>query len=115
MKRKKVSAVLDDEQISLAIGKGGVNRRLASRLTGYDIQTMRQEDFRLLMEEQRDLDRSINDVTSISDKQKAILLAGGYGTVRDVLNAGVDILTQLPGVGVKTAEKIIDALEAETE
>jgi len=112
---KKVSAVLDDEQISLAIGKGGVNRRLASRLTGYDIQTMRQEDFRLLMEEQRDLDRSINDVTSISDKQKAILLAGGYGTVRDVLNAGVDILTQLPGVGVKTAEKIIDALEAETE
>ena len=112
---KKVSAVLDDEQISLAIGKGGDNRRLASRLTGYDIQTMREEDFRRLMEEQRDLDRSIEDVTSISGKQKAILIAGGYGTVRDVLNAGVDMLTQLPGVGVKTAEKIIAALEAETE
>jgi len=112
---KKVSAVLDDEQISLAIGKGGVNRRLASRLTGYDIQTMREEDFRKLMDEQRDLDRSIEDVTSISDKQKAILIGGGYSTVRDVLNAGADILTQLPGVGLKTAEKIIAALEAETE
>jgi N utilization substance protein A len=112
---KKVSAVLDDEQISLAIGKGGVNRRLASRLTGYEIQTMREEDFRKLMEEQRDLDRAIEDVTSISKKQKALLIEGGYASVRDVLNAGTEALTQLPGVGVKTAEKIVAALEAETQ
>ncbi|HQG45440.1 MAG TPA: helix-hairpin-helix domain-containing protein, partial [bacterium] len=111
----KVSAVLDDEQISLAIGKGGVNRRLASRLTGYDIQTMREEDFRKLMEEQRDLDKAITDVTSITEKQKSLLISGGFGSVRDVLNAGTEGLTQLPGIGVKTAEKILEALEAETQ
>ncbi len=111
---KKVSAVLDDEQISLAIGKGGLNRRLASRLTGYDIQTMREEDYKKMIDAQRDLDKPLDDVVGVSEKVKQILLEGGYATVRDVLDAEVENLTKLPGIGVKTAEKIISALEAES-
>ncbi len=111
---KKVTAVLDDEQISLAIGKGGLNRRLASRLTGYDIQTMREEDYRKMIDAQRDLDKPLEDVVGVSEKVKQILLDGGYSTVRDVLTADVENLTKLPGIGVKTAEKIISALEAES-
>jgi transcription termination/antitermination protein NusA len=107
----KVIAVLDEDQISLAIGKGGQNRRLASRLTGYEILTVRDEEYRQMMEEGSEEDISIQDVEELSDKIKTTLEDGGFDTVKDVLDAGQKQLMQLPGIGVKTAEKIIAALE----
>ncbi|MBN2354845.1 transcription termination factor NusA [candidate division KSB1 bacterium] len=109
---KKVTAVLDDEQISLAIGKGGVNRRLASKLTTFDIQTMRDEDYRKLMESEKDLDKPLQDVDVITDKQKQTLIEGGFETVREVLETEIDELIKLPGIGVKKAEKILAALDS---
>jgi N utilization substance protein A len=108
---QKVIAVLDEDQISLAIGKGGQNRRLASRLTGYEILTVRDEEYRQMMEEGSEEDISIQDVEELSDKIKTTLEDGGFDTVKDVLDAGQKQLMQLPGIGVKTAEKIIALLE----
>ncbi len=108
---QKVIAVLDEDQISLAIGKGGQNRRLASRLTGYEILTVRDEEYRQMMEEGSEEDISIKDVEELSDKIKTTLEDGGFDTVKGVLDAGQKQLMQLPGIGVKTAEKIIASLE----
>lgn len=108
---RRVIAVLDDDQISLAIGKGGQNRRLASRLTNYDVQTVREDEYRKIMAEEDDLDLPIDEFEGLSEKMAKILLDGGLETVRDVLNAEISELTALPGIGEKTANKIKDTLE----
>jgi N utilization substance protein A len=110
---RSVIAVLDDEQISLAIGKGGQNRRLASRLTNYEIQTVREEEYQSMMAENESADLSIEEVEGLSDKIKNILLNGGYETIRDVKEADISELTELSGIGEKTADRIKKALENE--
>jgi transcription termination/antitermination protein NusA len=117
---KEVIAVLDDEQISLAIGKGGQNRRLASRLTNYGIQTVRDDEYRTMMaeEEQEEeeaeqgQDISVEYVEELSEKIRDTLLKGGFETVHDVMNAEMHELTALPGIGEKTAQKIRDLLDS---
>jgi transcription termination/antitermination protein NusA len=112
---RKVIALLEDDQISLAIGKGGQNRRLAVKLTGFDIQTVKEEEYtRLMAEDARD-EKALSEATGLSDKIVSALRLGGYETLQDVLNAGVSKLVELPGIGSKTAEKIIQSLESQLD
>ncbi len=108
---KKVIAVLDDEQISLAIGKGGQNRRLASRLTSYDIQTVREKEYKTMLEAGKGLDLPLSEAQGITDRIKNILMTGGLVTIRDVIDADIASLMELPGIGEKTAERIKGALQ----
>ncbi|MBN1541214.1 transcription termination factor NusA [candidate division KSB1 bacterium] len=108
---RKVIAVLDDDQISLAIGKGGQNRRLASKLTEYEIQTVREDEYDEMMRHEREEEMSIFDVEELTDKLKNTLIKGGFETVQDILEADIKELTALSGVGEKTAQKIKDAVE----
>jgi N utilization substance protein A len=104
---RNVIALLDDDQISLAIGKGGQNRRLAVRLTGYDIQTVKEDEYKKLMADEEEEGLLLSNVEGLSEKLLSTLQLGGYDTVQDVLDAGADALTELPGIGEKTAEKIM--------
>jgi N utilization substance protein A len=107
---KKVIAVLGDEQISLAIGKGGQNRRLASKLTKYDIQTMRDEEYKKMVEKESILDLPLSEVDALSENMINKLIKGGFETKRDVIDSDIEELTKIPGIGEKTAIKIKSAL-----
>jgi transcription termination/antitermination protein NusA len=112
---KRVMAVLDDEQISLAIGKGGQNRRLACKLTQYDIQTVREEDYQKMVAQERESNKHLEDVEDLSEKLKKLLTEAGYQTIRDVLEASDDDLLQIPGIGEKTLEKIKNILHSHNQ
>ncbi|OGC08463.1 transcription termination factor NusA [candidate division KSB1 bacterium RBG_16_48_16] len=107
---KKVIAVLDDEQISLAIGKGGQNRRLACKLTKYDIQTMRDDEYKKMVEKESILDLPLSEVAALSENMVNKLIKGGFETKRDVIDSDIAELTRIPGIGEKTAIKIKNAL-----
>jgi transcription termination/antitermination protein NusA len=107
---RNVIALLDDDQISLAIGKGGQNRRLAVKLTGYDIQTVKEEEY-LQLTKDEDENIPLSDVDGLSEKLFNTLELGGFEYLEEVIEAGASQLTELPGVGAKTAEKIISLLE----
>ncbi|MDZ7371877.1 MAG: transcription termination factor NusA, partial [candidate division KSB1 bacterium] len=109
---RRVIAVLDDDQISLAIGKGGINRRLAARLTGYDIQTVKEEEYRQLMAAEG-AGKPLTETEGLTEKLINTLHLAGYETVESVLEAGVEKLMELPGIGQKKAEKIIQILESQ--
>ncbi len=109
----KVYAVLDDEQISLAIGKGGQNRRLASKLTGFDIQTIKEEEFSELVSETESV--YLSEIEGLSEKLIYTLTVNGYETAQDVLDATDEELMQLAGIGQKTAEKIKNTVSANFE
>ncbi len=108
-------AILPDDQISLAIGRGGQNRRLASKLTGFNIETIKESEYRAMMAEARAKEVPLETINVLTDKTRAKLVAAGYDTVRRVLDAGVEGLLEIPGIGTKTAERILATLKDEIE
>jgi N utilization substance protein A len=105
---KKVEAVISDDQISLAIGKGGQNRQLASMLTGYEITTVKQSEWEKAQEKEETL--SLTQVEELSKNVVEKLIAAGYETAEDVLEAGKPALLELKGFGEKTVERIFEVL-----
>lgn len=95
--------VVDDDQLSLAIGKHGQNVRLASKLTGWNIDIRSKKDLKALDEV------SILSIEGIGKKAKDILEEAGFDGIDKIANASVEKLLKLPGIGEKTAKKMIDS------
>ncbi len=112
---KALEVVVDDEQLSLAIGKKGQNVRLASRLVGWKI------DFKSEQEKKREVEAEIERMARDSREMESLQAAGeksvqrlveaGLRSLDAIVEAGVDGLSEVPGIGPKTAEKIIAAAE----
>ena len=109
---KKAEVIVADDQLSLAIGKSGHNVRLAARLTGWHIdvkseQQKKQEIEQKLVEKTSALEQLKEK--GISDKIIDLLVQAGISNIQKLSELKVDDLTTLPGIGPKTAEKIIEA------
>ncbi len=107
---KRADVYLQPEEVSLAIGKGGLNIRLASQLTGYEIDVYREtedED-----EEDVSLDEFSDEIESwILDELKAI----GCDTAKSVLDLTVEDLTKRTDLEEETIREVINVLKAEFE
>jgi N utilization substance protein A len=106
--QKKALVVVEDDQLALAIGKKGQNVRLACKLTGWDIDIRSHSE---LQKEQSAKDAAdkigISELTGVGPKTKANLQTAGYINMSQVAEATVDQLSNVPGIGAKTAEKLI--------
>jgi transcription termination/antitermination protein NusA len=102
----KLTAVVDDDQLSLAIGKGGSNAELASQLTGLGVDIISQSEFIQRESEKTKEAGLLIDLKGIGDKTVYHLGHYGIKTIRDLANADVNFLVEIPGVGMKTAEKL---------
>ena len=107
----KAITVIPDDQISLAIGKGGQNKRLASRLTGYEIDTIKESEYENIVSKEKLDDIDLGEVEGLGPAIVRKLESEGYETVQDVLEAGYDKLIEIPGIADKTAQKILDSLK----
>jgi len=104
------TAVIPDDQISLAIGKGGRNRQLASQLTGYEITTIKESEF--AEGEGKEEKLYLSDVSELSKTIIKKLNAAGYETADEVLDAGKEQLLEVKGFGEKTIDKLFDILNS---
>lgn len=106
---KRAAVYLKPDQVSLAIGKGGLNIKLASKLTGYEIDVFREND-----EEQYDIDLEefADEIDSwIIDELKGI----GCDTAKSVLELSPDELVRRTELEEETVKEIITILRAEFE
>ena len=106
---KRAVVFLDSEQVSLAIGKGGFNIKLASELTGYEIEAMRifKEE-----EEDVDLDEFTDEIDSwIIEEFKKI----GLDTAKSVLRNSVEFLVKRTDLEEEHVQDVIKILKAEFE
>lgn len=106
---KRVSVFLKPDQVSLAIGRGGANIRLASQLTGYQIDVFRDnedEDYDIDLEEFAD---EIDDW--IINNLKAI----GCDTAKDVLALSPEELARRADLEEETVKEILRILKSEFE
>ena len=89
-KNKKADVYLKPNEVSLAIGKGGLNIKLASQLTGYEIDVYRETDY--ADEEDVNLEEFADEIDGwIIDELKAI----GCDTARSVLNLNMEDLVNV--------------------
>jgi N utilization substance protein A len=109
---RKCIVTADSDQVSLIVGRSGVNIRLAMKLSGYDIEVIRQEKPLEEYEEDIELPELREELGSeIVD----ILINNEFETAVDVLKAGVDKLKEIEGIDEDTANKIIETLENQFE
>ncbi len=107
---RKANVFLSPDQVSLAIGKGGFNIRLASRLVGYDIEVYREDAG--ADDSDIDLDEFADEIDSwIIDELKSI----GLDTAKSVLEVSNDDLVNRTELEEETVIEIKKILQAEFE
>jgi N utilization substance protein A len=108
---KHLEVIVDDSQLSLAIGKKGQNVRLAAKLLGWKIDIKSEEEKRQEVEEQMRgvMNVTITPLESVPELEPGIiekLVAAGITTVEAVADMTPEQLEEVPGIGPKTVEKI---------
>ena len=108
---KRAEVFLKPDQISLAIGKGGFNIKLAGKLTGYEIDVFRDTDIDVETEDV-DLEEFSDEIEEgIIEKLKAI----GCDTAKAVLELSDEDLARRTGLDEETIKSVRDVLSAEFE
>ncbi len=106
---KRAKVFLKPDQVSLAIGKGGNNIKLAGRLSGYELDVYRDGEVDI---EDVDLEEFADEIDSwILDELKAI----GCDTAKSVIEMGVEDLVQRTDLEHETVEEVIRILRSEFE
>jgi N utilization substance protein A len=108
---KELEVIVDDTQLSLAIGKKGQNVRLAAKLLGWKIDIKSEEEKRQEVEEQMQAlsggpATPIEQVTELGEGVIQKLVAAGITTVESVADMTPEQLEEIPGIGEKTLERI---------
>ena len=122
-----MEVVVEDKQLSLAIGKKGQNVRLAAKLTGWKIDIKSEEEKRKEVEAQlagidfgdAAVESHALTLPDIHDEVVAVLMAGGFDTAEKVIDGDPEELAALPGFDADTVEAVKEAaraqLQAETQ
>jgi len=105
---KRMVVVVADDQLSLAIGKGGQNARLAARLTGWRIDLISKSDEKKRLDGER-ASRVEIEKLELGEATTEKLISAGIETVQELLATPLATLVEIPGIGEKTAEKLLVA------
>lgn len=111
-RNKQMAAIVDDDQLSLAIGKSGQNARLASQLTGWKVDILTETRHAEIRGEKEATIVHLADVGGIGKVMRERLQEYGVQTANDLIEVPLDRLTTVPGLGESTASKIQDASRA---
>jgi transcription termination/antitermination protein NusA len=108
---KQIEVIVDDTQLSLAIGKKGQNVRLAAKLLGWKIDIKSEEEKRQEVEQQMQAlsggpSTPIEQVAELGEQIIQKLVAAGITTVESLADMTPEQLEEIPGIGEKTLEKI---------
>ncbi len=123
---KTIQAVVDEDQLSLAIGRNGQNVRLASELTGWKIDLYSSREwlerggegaiFAPLPEEEGDVaDVKLTEIEGMPPATVAILEEAGYRTLNDIIDLERDDFLRLPGITLDDADRLMAILAELTE
>ncbi len=122
---KTVQAVVDEDQLSLAIGRNGQNVRLASDLTGWKIDLYSSREwlerggegplFAPLPPEEAAMRVPLTEIEGLKPEITAILASGGFNNLDDVLDVDRESILKIPGMTEAFAEELLTFLTSITE
>ncbi len=100
--KKYVVAVFDDEELPLAIGRNGQNIKLASDVTGYKIDAVKESEYNNAERGKQNL----SEIDGIAEKYISSLNELGIFTCNDFMDSDRKKILSIDGLGEKTLEKI---------
>lgn len=101
-----MEVIVNDDQLSLAIGRRGQNVKLASKLTGWklDVRSVSAAE-----EESRRARHAIESIPGLGFSEAELLFQEGYRSAREVAEAGMDELREIGGIAADRVESIVEA------
>jgi transcription termination/antitermination protein NusA len=113
---KHMEVIVDDTQLSLAIGKKGQNVRLASKLIGWNIDIKSEEEKRREIEAQMAAltapGTALSELAGVGPKTIEKLEAAGISSIEKLADMTPEQLVEIPGIGEKMVEKIHQSVAA---
>ncbi len=104
---ERIDVVVPDDQLSLAIGRRGQNVRLASQLTGWDIDIMtEQEESERRQAEFTENTNTFMDALNVDEMVAQLLASEGFGSVEEVAYVDEDEIAMIEGFDSETAEEL---------
>ncbi len=102
-------AIIPDKDMGLAMGRGEANRELAQQLSGVNIELIKESEY---YESTMDEDTSIDleEIPGLSASVVDKLREAGYNTVEELKSLGLQGLLEVPGIGPKTAQRVLSQL-----
>src|SRR5438552_2656864 len=111
---KHIEVIVESDQLSLAIGKKGQNVRLAAKLTGWKIDIKSDEEKRAEIEDQMaqmTAKTPLAELPGLSEGILQKLSSSGLSTIEGLADTPIAELTNIKGIGPKSAEKIIASVK----
>ncbi len=99
---KQALVIVDDDQLSLAIGKKGQNVRLASKLCGWQLEIKSRSQI-------SEAELPVSGIPGIGPTMEARLAEAGIRTVQRLIDTPLEQLTSIKGIGEKTAQKLLES------
>jgi N utilization substance protein A len=113
---KRLEVIVEDTQLSLAIGKKGQNVRLASKLIGWNIDIKSEEEKRREIEAQMAAltapGTALTELAGVGPKTIEKLEAAGISSIEKLADMTPEQLVEIPGIGEKMVEKIHQSVAA---
>jgi N utilization substance protein A len=104
---QRIEVVVPDEQLSLAIGRRGQNVRLASQLTGWDIDIMTEaQESERRQAEFAERTETFMEALDVDEMIAQLLASEGFATVEEVAYVPLDEITYIEGFDDETAQEI---------
>ena len=109
-RRRHAVVIVEEDQLSLAIGKGGQNTKLASQLTGWGLDIITDEQYQERRAKQEKYQQVFRQIDGISELIALSLTTSGFDSITSVAEADPELLQTVPGLelaenahGIKTA------------
>lgn len=103
-----MTIVVEDDRLSLAIGRSGQNARLAAKLTGWKINILSETEYREQKKLEEQLKIFVSELAGVGKKLKEKLAANGIETIQDLAKCSPEDLVKIEGVGEKRAVSLIE-------
>ncbi|MFZ5616988.1 MAG: transcription termination factor NusA [Pseudomonadota bacterium] len=103
----RIEVVVPDEQLSLAIGRRGQNVRLASQLTGFEIDIMTEEEESAKRQEEfRQRSELFMQALDVDDMMAGLLVSEGFAKIEELAFVELEELTEIEGMDEDTAAEL---------
>lgn len=105
---QKMTVAVEDEKLSLAIGRNGQNARLASKLTGWKVNIMSETEYNEAKRREAEMLVPVGQLEGVGEKIRNRLVDADISSVQRLAEASVETLTKIEGLGQKTAETLVE-------
>lgn len=105
LSEKAMTVIVEDEKLSLAIGRNGQNARLASKLTGWRINILSESDHLAVHEEISTTVIAVGELPGLTERQVELLESAGIQSIQELAACDEERLVAIEGVGEVTARK----------